>query len=136
MEITDLDGNTQKWSLAGHIAKGQIERKSNLHLQARALIKECFPTMQILEEVGIPVRHANTLFLDFYLPLLKLCIEVNGEQHYNFSAFFHGSRLNFMKHKRRDREKRDWCDINSIKVIELPYNENTEQWRDRLLNHE
>ena len=136
MEITDLDGNIQKWSLTGHIAKGQIGRKSNLHLQARGLIKECFPTMQILEEVGIPLRHGSSLFLDFYLPLLKLCIEVNGEQHYNFSSFFHGSRLNFMNHKRRDREKRDWCEINSILVIELPYNENIDKWRDRLLNHE
>ncbi|OUU62830.1 MAG: hypothetical protein CBC24_06685 [Candidatus Pelagibacter sp. TMED64] len=136
MDIVDLDGNTHKWSLTGHIAKGQVAKKSDLHLKARELIRSSFPTMQILEEVGIPLRHANTLFLDFYVPLLKLCIEVNGEQHYKFNSFFHGTRLNFIKHQRRDREKRDWCDLNSINVIEFPYNETVEEWGMKLKNHE
>jgi len=136
MQIVDLDGNTQNWSLTGHIAKGQMKNKSDLHLKARQLIKYTFPTMQILEEVGIPLRYGTTLFLDFYVPLLKLCIEVNGEQHYKFIPFFHGTQLNFMKHKRRDREKRDWCDINDIKIIDLPYDESVVQWGERLNIHE
>lgn len=135
MDIVDLDGVSQKWSLTGHIAKGQMTNKSDLHLQARSLIKENFPTMQILEEVGIPLRRGATLFLDFYIPLLKLCIEVNGEQHYKFVHFFHGTKLNFMKHKRRDMEKREWCDINSIQVVDLPYYESVVQWEERLRNH-
>ena len=52
--------NIQKWSLKGHIAKGSRLNKSGLHLKARKLIKECFPTLQILEEVGAPIRKNET----------------------------------------------------------------------------
>ena len=133
MNIVDLDGNFHKWSLKGYIAKGTLSNKSSLHLAARELIRVKFPTFQILEEVPIPVRKSEILYLDFYLPLSKICIEVHGEQHYEFSAFFHGNRLNFFKHKKRDRDKKEWCNLNGIKVIELPYNKKSE-WNEILAN--
>jgi hypothetical protein len=127
IDVVDLDGQMQRWSLKGHIAKGTLKNKSALHLKARELIHQVFPTMQILEEVGIPLRKAETLYLDFFVPLARICIEVHGEQHYKYTPFFHGSKLNFMKHKKRDREKKEWCRLNDIAVIELPYNE-TDKW--------
>ncbi len=39
MDIIDLDGKVQKWQLTGHIAKGSRQNKSELHLQAREVIK-------------------------------------------------------------------------------------------------
>lgn len=134
MNIVDLDDNVQRWSLKGHIAKGRTINKSSLHLTARSLIKEIFPTLQVLEEVPIPVRKNETLFLDFYLPLNETCIEVHGEQHYKFVQFYHQTSLGFMKHKKRDRDKKYWCEKNNIRYIELPYNEGLEDWKERLIN--
>jgi len=134
MNIVDLDDNVQRWSLKGHIAKGRAINKSSLHLTARSLIKEIFPTLQVLEEVPIPVRKNETLFLDFYLPLNETCIEVHGEQHYKFVQFYHQTSLGFMKHKKRDRDKKYWCEKNNIRYIELPYNEGLEDWKERLTN--
>lgn len=134
MEVLDLDGNYHKWSLKGHIAKGRANNKSNLHIKARELLRNKFPTMQILEEVGIPLRKSETLYLDFYIPLAKICIEVHGEQHYKFIPFFHGNKLNFLKHLKRDRQKKEWCNINNISVIELPYDK-MESWTE-LLNEQ
>lgn len=134
MNIVDLDDNVQRWSLKGHIAKGRAINKSSLHLTARSLIKEIFPTLQVLEEVPIPVRKNETLFLDFYLPLNETCIEVHGEQHYKFVQFYHQTSLGFMKHKKRDRDKKYWCEKNNIRYIELPYNEGLEGWKERLTN--
>lgn len=133
MNTIDLDDNIQKWSLKGHIAKGSRQNKSGLHLKARKLIKECFPTLQILEEVGAPIRKNETLYLDFYLPLSKTCIEVHGEQHYKFVGFYHSNTLGFLKHKKRDQQKKEWCEKNDIKYVELPYSESEEDWRTRLL---
>lgn len=133
MEVIDLEGNFHKWSLKGYIAKGNVSNKSSLHLAARNLIRAKFPTFQILEEVPIPIRKSETLYLDFYLPLSRICIEVHGEQHYEFSPFFHGNRLNFFKHKKRDKDKKEWCGLNGIKMIELPYNKKTE-WDEILKN--
>jgi len=134
MNIVDLDDNVQRWSLKGHIAKGRAINKSSLHLTARSLIKEIFPTLQVLEEVPIPVRKNETLFLDFYLPLNETCIEVHGEQHYKFVQFYHQTSLGFMKHKKKDRDKKYWCEKNNIRYIELPYNEGLEDWKERLTN--
>lgn len=121
LDIIDLDGKPQKWSLTGYIAKGHMRNKSELHLKAREIIKKIYPTLQVLEEVPIPLRKSEVLYLDFYLPLAKICIEVHGEQHYKFVPFFHRNQLNFLKHKKRDREKKIWCETNEISVIELPY---------------
>lgn len=135
MMIRDLDGNTIQWHLTGHMAKGKIDHRSGLHLRARSLISECFPTLQILEEVAIPLRKGDTLYLDFYLPLTQTCVEVHGEQHYNFVPFYHNTKLGFIKSQKRDREKSEWCELNSIKQIILPYNENIDQWRNRLYDN-
>lgn len=134
MQVKDLDGNIQSWHLTGYIAKGRLDNKSSFHLNARELLANLFPTLQILEEVPIPLRRSETLYLDFYLPLKKMSIEVHGEQHYKFIPFYHGNMLNFLKSQRRDKEKEEWCEINGIKYLALPYNEKIEQWRERLEN--
>jgi len=134
MQIRDLDGNTHHWKLIGTIAHGSVTQKSSLHLKARDLIKECYPTLQILEEISIPLRLREKLIMDFYLPLNKKCIEIHGEQHYKFNKFFHKDRLGFLRHKKRDKEKQEWCEINGIQYIELPFNETLEQWKIRIID--
>lgn len=134
MLITDLDGNSHNWLLTGNMAKGKINNRSSLHLNARELISKVYPTLQILEEVPINLRRGETLYLDFYLPLKKVCFETHGEQHYKFVQFYHNNMLNFLKSQKRDREKQEWCEINNIKYIVLPYNESLDLWFERINN--
>lgn len=136
MNIIDLNGIHHKWSLVGHISKGSLNNKSQFHIKARSIIKSCFPTLQILEEVPIPLRKSETLYLDFYLPLIKTCIEVHGEQHFSYVPFYHGNRLGFIKHKKRDEEKKLWCAINNISLIELSYNEPENIWMEKINNEQ
>ena len=132
MLVKDLDGNTHKWQLLGGIAHSSSTKKSSLHLDTRDILKTIYPTMQILEEVAIPLRRSETLYLDFYIPLLKKTIEVHGEQHYKFVPFYHSTTLGFIKHKKRDQEKKEWCEINNIEYIELPYHESKIEWITRI----
>lgn len=134
MFVKDLDGVGHNWNLTGNMAKGRVENKSSLHLAARELIISMFPTLQVLEEVPIPLRRSESLYLDFYLPLKKFCIEVHGEQHYRFVSFYHNNMLAFLKSQKRDREKQEWCDINGIQYVSLPYDENIEQWKNRIIH--
>lgn len=134
MLIRDLDGNSHNWLLTGNMAKGKTDNRSSLHLMARSLLVEHFPTLQILEEVPINLRKSEILYLDFYLPLKKICFEVHGEQHYKFVAFYHSNMLNFLKAQKRDREKKEWCDINNIQYIELPHYESRDLWIERIKN--
>jgi hypothetical protein len=132
MQVKTLDGHNVHWSLTGHYAHARLTNKSDLHMAARELLKQQFPTFQIIEEVPIPVRKSDNYYLDFYIPMLKAAIEVHGEQHYKFIGFYHNSQLGFLKQQKRDREKKEWCDINNIKYVELPYNENINEWTNRI----
>jgi hypothetical protein len=132
MLVKDLDGNSHNWLLTGNMAKGKVSNKSSLHLQARTLITGSYPTLQILEEVPIQLRKSEILYLDFYLPLKKICFEVHGEQHYKFVSFYHSNMLNFLKSQKRDREKQEWCELNGIQYIVLGYDESVETWNERI----
>jgi hypothetical protein len=134
MNIKDLDGSTHQWHLTGNMAHGKTDFRSSLHLAARSLISNNYPTLQILEEVPIPLKRGETLYLDFYLPLKKLCFEVHGEQHYKFIPFYHSNKLNFLKSQKRDREKQEWCELNNIKHIILPFDEEQDVWNERIKN--
>ena len=134
MQIKDLDGNTHAWHLTGNMAYGTNTNKSELHLRARSIINETYPTLQILEEVSIPLRKGETLYMDFYLPLKKICCEVHGEQHYKFVQFYHNNMMNFFKAQKRDREKQEWCEINGIKYIVFPFDKKDKEWQEILVN--
>jgi hypothetical protein len=132
MNVINLDGDSVVWSLTGYVAKGRMPNKSSYHLQTRTLLSSLHPTLQILEEVSVPIRNSQIVYLDFYLPLLKWCVEVHGEQHYKFVPYYHGNMMSFLKSQKKDKEKKEWCELNNIKYIELPYNETVEQWKDKL----
>ena len=135
MDIIDLDDNIRKWSLKGYVSKATATNKSSNHIKARQMLHKKYPTLQILEEVSIPINRKETLYLDFYIPMIKKCIEVHGEQHYKFVPFYHTNKLNFLKAKKKDRQKEEWCEKNAITYIELPYNLSTEEWEERLNEH-
>lgn len=136
MNVIDLDNNVVSWHLTGCISKGKIQHKSSFHLQARKILSKAYPTMQILEEVPIPLRRSETLYLDFYLPLLKMAVEVHGEQHYKFIPFYHNSRISFLKSQKRDNDKQEWCAKNGIKHIVLGHMESQEEWEQRISRNE
>ena len=41
--------------------------------------------------------------------------------------------VDFYKAKARDRDKVDWCSINSIKIITLKHSDNDDGWRRAIL---
>jgi hypothetical protein len=133
MNAVGLDGYEYKISLASLTTKSSLNNKSNFHLLARELLKKNYPTLQILEEIPIQIRKSETLYMDFFIPLSKKCIEVHGEQHYEFTPFYHRTKLDFFKQQKRDREKREWCHVNNISYIELPYNKQ-EDWLEIINN--
>jgi len=132
MQIKTLDGQLLNWQLTGHYAHATLENKSSFHTRARQILKDCYPTLQILEEVPIQARKKETYYLDFYIPMLKTAVEVHGEQHYKFVQFYHHNQFGFIKSQKRDREKREWCEINGIKYIEFPYTETDEEWKTKI----
>jgi hypothetical protein len=134
MKIIGLDEKTYSWNPTS--SQSSSKKKSKLHLKARALLKEIYPFDRILEELSLPGSKSEfrktVLRADLFLPNRKIMVEVHGEQHYKFNTFFFKTKLEFYQAKARDNDKREWCRINDIDLIELNYNEDIDEWRRKI----
>jgi len=133
MIIKDLLGNKHNINLGTISINTVRELRSSLHIQARALLKELYPMTQIVEEVSIPILPGQTIYFDFFIPLFKTFIEVQGQQHYEQNSLFHKNEADFLKQKKRDNDKVRWAELNGFTLIELPYDK-IDEWRNLLLN--
>lgn len=95
-------------------------------MSARELLSKTFPYSSIYEEVTLL---GTGLIADFFIPDIRIIVEVHGEQHYKFVKRFHKTQAGFAASKKRDRIKQEWCDLNDIIYIELPFNKK-EEWAD------
>lgn len=137
MKVIGINGKEYIWNLTGYDVFNDDKRKrSRFHVRARNLLKEIFNSYRILEEVKLPgsteLHRKSVLYLDFYIPSIKLAIEVHGKQHYEFCPFFHRSRADFLKGKARDEDKITWCELNDIRLVTLKYTESDDEWRQRI----
>tara|TARA_R100000908_G_scaffold57991_1_gene33971 strand:- start:190 stop:597 length:408 start_codon:yes stop_codon:yes gene_type:complete len=132
--INGLDGREYSWNPSASEAK--CTKRSSLHIKAKDLLDKLFPYDRILEEVSLPgsktERRRSTLRADLFIPNRNLIIEVHGEQHYKFNKFFYKDKLSFYRAKARDSEKKEWCHLNDITLIEFNYNEDLDDWRRKI----
>lgn len=131
MKVNGLDNRVYPWRLTNHVPlnNDSVER-SSYHILARELLRTLYPLDRILEELPLPGSYGLTV--DFYVPVHKLMVEVHGKQHYEFTPYFHTNIMGFWASKKRDKDKRSWAELNNLYLVELPYNESTEQWRERI----
>lgn len=134
MKIIGLDSQEYSWIPSNNIV--DTSKRSGLHNKAKELLKEKYPNDRILEELVLPgtktSTRKSTLKADFFIPVRKLIIEVHGEQHTEFNNFFFKSKMDFYKAQARDRDKKQWCEINNFELIELFHNESIEEWRGKI----
>lgn len=97
--------------------KNEQDCKSKGQFRLGQLLQELYGQHAIiLEEFTIP---ESRLSLDFYLPHYRLCFEFQGIQHDFFNKFFHGNIAGLIGQKKRDSQKRVWCDLNKIRLVEI-----------------
>ena len=132
MKVIGFDGRDH--ALTFKRARGNSKRgnKSSHHLRARELLSELFPYEKIYEEVTLPgskTISTGLLYADFLIPNKYIVVEVHGKQHYEYSQHFHKTKASFMKSRKRDKKKIEWCELNDFTIIILPYNKE-EQWKN------
>jgi hypothetical protein len=60
----------------------------------------------------------------------RIAVEAHGDQHQDYSEFFHGTREGLLNQVERDIRKSEWCEINDMALIEI-YTDDlplTEKW--------
>ena len=67
-------------------------------------------------------RFKNKLSFDFYLPDYNMCVEYNGEQHYQIIKGWGGEK-NYELRKIRDKIKKEYCELNNIPFYIIKYDE-------------
>jgi hypothetical protein len=134
MKVIGFDKREHSWNLKSSGLSD--EGRSKLHLKARGLLEGLFPFDIIHEDVTLPgsntARRKSLLYADFFIPARRLVVEVNGEQHSNHIAFFHKTKHDYLKATLRDREKREWCELNGFTLVCLEYDQSVEKWEELL----
>ena len=141
MKVIGINGKEYAWNLTSYNVDANDKRKrSKFHVRARKLLKTIFHSYRILEEVkllGSTESHRKgVLYLDFYIPQIMMAIEVHGQQHYEYTPFFHKNKADFAIAKAKDEDKISWCELNKIDIIVLKYSDTDEQWREQIENGE
>ena len=98
--------------------------------QLLSIVQELFPNQRVELEYNVAARGA--LFLDIYLPRLKIGFEFDGRQHFEYVEHFHGSRDNYLRAIRRDYEKTERCEELGITLIRMAYYEEMDRETVRL----
>lgn len=131
MKVKDFNDREHNWPSADRMVDADdTSNKSEPHLRCRKLLRDLYPTRPPLEEVPIP---GTRMRLDFVLPQRRICIEVQGQQHAEDNRFFYSDKLEFGKAKQRDKQKKEWCRMNNLLLIELFHDETISEWQDKIL---
>ena len=141
MKVTGINGREYAWNLTSYTVDANDKRKrSKYHIRARNILKQIFHSYRILEEVKLPgsteSHRKGVLYLDFYIPQIMLAVEVHGQQHYEYTPFFHKNKAEFALAQSKDDDKIKWCELNKIDIIVLKHSDTDEQWRDQIENGE
>jgi very-short-patch-repair endonuclease len=60
------------------------------------------------------------MYFDFFIPAIRLMVEIDGDQHDAYNEFFHKNGARFAQHIRRDERKATFCQINDITLVRVP----------------
>ena len=135
MRVVGLNGREYHLDLKKYMNNNR-QKVSQYHSRAGEIIRDVFHGHNILEEVKLPgstnPAKRSVLYLDFFIPSVKIGVEVHGEQHYEYIPFFHKSKAGFLRSQARDRAKAEWCEVNQIELVVLKYDAAGGNWRKQL----
>lgn len=87
-------------------------------------------------ETGYTFKDCKNVFalpFDFYLPEYNICIEYDGEQHFEPVEYF-GGQEKFQKQKHNDLIKEQYCKNNNIDLCRIKYDQCVSQVLDKYLS--
>ena len=112
------------------------DKKYRCNVCTNAISKIEYTVKEWLDELDVEYEQQKTfdncyykkkLPFDFYIQEKNCCIEVQGEQHFKPVKFggvsLKKAKKNFEEQKKKDKIKKNFCEKNNIKLIELSYDE-------------
>lgn len=124
--VFKIDLRPSRWA-----RRKEEDCKSKFQFNTGKVIDDTFPGEIVLEEFYVP---GDRLYIDFFIPRRRLAIEAHGNQHYKYSAFFHGDVEGFKRSQARDKKKILWCTHNEIRLVVVRQSDDYEEIVNKLLS--
>ena len=118
-DVKDADNNIYYT----HEQKGK--RESHIRRILQNIFQKPFPSVKPSWLVNDKTR--RKLEIDCFNLELRIAVEVQGEQHYNYLPFLHKNYENFLKQQERDLLKSKIIEDRGIRLIQVPYNVKTNE---------
>lgn len=116
MEVKLLNGGTVKLRLNNKLLRIKGKSRSQFQYEVGQQLIGQYPHDVIFEEVIVP---NDGFILDFFIPSLDLVVECHGKQHVKHVRHFHKTKQEFHNQQDVDQKKRDWCELNGFKLLEI-----------------
>lgn len=88
------------------------------HYVTGKILQHLFPYHRVVEEESI-----GKLWIDWLIPQLSIAVEVHGEQHTSFNAFFHKTKNDFVHGQENDYKKSEMLESQNISLIVVYHDE-------------
>jgi len=123
--MISLSGRSQNKNVKSKRIDWDLHSRSKIQKAVKDILFEIWEDHIVYEEFPV---YGTRYSLDFFNATRNIAIEVQGSQHTKYNPFFHGGNpLNFGSQLKRDDQKREFCELNDITLIEI-----FEEDRDKL----
>ena len=116
MEVLSLRGKKITLRLSNKRIRTRGKSKSQFQYDVGQQLVVKYPHDVIFEEVIVP---GDGFILDFFIPSLDLVVECHGGQHTKHVKHFHKTKKEFHNQQDVDQKKRDWCELNGFRLLEI-----------------
>jgi len=122
MKFQTLTGGIRSISNARkYLIDWRGKSRSKIQFAVKDFLSHYWDSKVVFEEFPMA---GTRLSFDIYNANDKIAIEVQGQQHTKYTPFFHGKyKINYIDQLRRDKQKLDFCELNSIKLVEVYYSD-------------
>lgn len=117
MRLKTLSGRSCYKNTAKCLIKWEGKSLSKMQASVKKFLKRYWEGYKVYEEFPV---FGTQMHLDFFNATRMVAVEVNGDQHREFTPYFHNdSRVKYWEQMKRDRRKAEWCELNNIKLVEI-----------------